>query len=121
MGHKLRDMLIRHEGLRLRPYRNTVGKLTIGVGRNLDDVGITRKEALRLLDHDIAKVRREVKRAFVCFPRQNTVRQNVVLNMVFNLRLPRFLRFRKTIAACSHRFSWPGPRRCFHLLEHLGP
>lgn len=103
MSNKLRDMLIRHEGLRRKPYRDTVGKLTIGVGRNLDDVGITRDEALILLDHDIAKVRREVKRAFAWFPRLNAARQNVVLNMVFNLGLPRFRRFRKTIAAIKDR------------------
>ena len=103
MSNKLRDMLIRHEGLRRKPYRDTVGKLTIGVGRNLDDVGITRDEALILLDHDIAKVRREVKRAFAWFPRLNTARQNVVLNMVFNLGLPRFRRFRKTIAAIKDK------------------
>ena len=41
----IEEQLILHEGLRLKPYRDTVGKLTIGVGRNLDDVGITRAEA----------------------------------------------------------------------------
>ncbi len=46
MTNRLRQMLIRHEGLRRKPYRDTVGKLTIGAGRNLDDVGITREEAL---------------------------------------------------------------------------
>ena len=74
---RLHEMLIRHEGLRLKPYRDTVGKLTVGVGRNLDDVGITREEALMLLNNDIAEVRREVKRAFPWFTRLNLVRQNV--------------------------------------------
>ncbi len=96
---RLHEMLIRHEGLRLKPYRDTVGKLTIGVGRNLDDVGITREEALMLLDNDIAKVRREVNRAFRWFAQLNLVRKNVVLNMVFNIGLPRFRQFKKTIAA----------------------
>jgi len=96
---RLHEMLIRHEGLRLKPYRDTVGKLTVGVGRNLDDVGITREEALMLLNNDIAEVRREVERAFPWFTRLNLVRQNVVLNMVFNLGLPRFQQFKKTISA----------------------
>ena len=96
---RLHEMLIRHEGLRLKPYNDTVGKLTIGVGRNLDDVGITREEALMLLDNDIAKVRREVNRAFPRFAQLNPVRKNVVLNMVFNIGLPRFRQFKKTIAA----------------------
>ena len=99
MSNKLRNMLIRHEGLRRKPYRDSVGKLTIGVGRNLDDVGITREEALILLDHDIAKVRREVKQAFPWFTRLNTIRQTVVLNMVFNLGLPRFRKFKRAISA----------------------
>lgn len=99
MRDRLRDMLIRHEGLRRKPYRDSVGKLTIGVGRNLDDVGITREEALILLDHDIAKVKRDVTRAFPWFRRLNSVRRTVVLNMVFNLGLPRFRRFKRAIAA----------------------
>jgi lysozyme len=92
-------MLIRHEGLRLTPYRDAKSKLTIGVGRNLDDVGITRAEALMLLDNDIATVRRDVKLAFPWFPGLDPARKDVVLNMVFNLGLARFRRFEKTIAS----------------------
>jgi len=99
MARRLYKTLIRHEGLRLKPYRDTVGKLTIGVGRNLDDVGISHREALILLHHDIVKVRQQVRRAFPWFARLNTARQHVILNMVFNLGLPRFRRFRKAIAA----------------------
>lgn len=96
-------MLIRHEGLRLKPYRDTRNKLTIGIGRNLEDAGITREEALMLLDNDIARVRREVERAFPWFSRLNPARKDVVLNMAFNLGLSRFRRFRKTIAAIKAR------------------
>ncbi|UCE64516.1 MAG: glycoside hydrolase family protein [Nitrospirota bacterium] len=103
MSIKIREMLIRHEGLRRKPYRDTVGKLTIGVGRNLDDVGISREEALVLLNNDIAKVRRDVKRAFPWFESLNTDRRNVVLNMVFNLGLSRFRGFKKTIAAIKEK------------------
>ena len=92
-------MLIRHEGLRLKPYRDARNKLTIGVGRNLDDAGITREEALMLLNNDIATVRHEIERAFPWVSRLNRVRKNVILDMVFNLGLPRFRRFKKTIAA----------------------
>ncbi|NIO08743.1 MAG: glycoside hydrolase family protein [Deltaproteobacteria bacterium] len=100
---RLQQMLIRHEGLRLKPYRDTVGKLTIGVGRNLDDVGITWEEAMILLNRDIANVRREVNKAFPWFSRLDAVRKNVVLNMVFNLGLPRFRQFKKAIAAIRAR------------------
>jgi len=96
-------MLIRHEGLRLKPYRDIRNKLTIGVGRNLEDAGISREEALLLLDHDIARVRHEVERAFPWFLRLDPVRKDVVLNMVFNLGLARFRRFRRTVAAIKAR------------------
>ena len=58
----LRDALIRDEGVRLKPYRDSVGKLTIGVGRNLDDKGLTRAEAEALLDNDIRDVTASVSR-----------------------------------------------------------
>ncbi len=95
----LRDDLLRDEGLRLKPYRCTAGKLTIGVGRNLDDVGITKDEALYLLDGDIARVRTEVKKAFAWFDGLNEVRQNVILNMAFNLGLYRLSQFHQTLRA----------------------
>ncbi len=96
-------MLTRHEDLRLKPYRDTVGKLTIGVGRNLDDFGLTKKEVLYLLHNDVTRVMQEVKRAFPWYFRLNAVRQNVVLNMVFNLGLLRFLGFEKTIKAIKDK------------------
>ena len=45
MSESLTETLIRHEVLRLRPYTDSVGKLTIGVARNLDNLGISREEA----------------------------------------------------------------------------
>ncbi len=38
---------------RLKPYHCPAGKLTIGTGQNLEDKGITEKEALMLLENDI--------------------------------------------------------------------
>ena len=93
------DLLIKHEGLRLKPYRDTVGKLTIGVGRNLDDMGITRGEALYLLGNDINRVRLELIKIIKWFLTLNAVRQNVLIDMVFNLGITRFKRFKKLIAA----------------------
>ena len=45
----------RDEGRRLKPYLNTVGKTTIGVGRNLTDIGISDGECDLLLEHDVAR------------------------------------------------------------------
>lgn len=93
----IRDELMRDEGLRLKPYRCTAGKLTIGVGRNLDDVGISRDEAYLLLENDIARAHADANRAFPWYGALDEVRQGVVLNMVFNLGLTRFSQFHQTI------------------------
>lgn len=42
-----------HEGLSLKPYYCTANKLSIGIGRNLDDRGITKEEALLLFANDL--------------------------------------------------------------------
>lgn len=90
-------MLIRHEGLRLKPYKCTAGKLTIGVGRNLDDNGITEAEARMMLNYDIEMSRAPLLK-LKWFTELNTPRQDAVINMVFNLGFPRFMKFKKTIA-----------------------
>jgi lysozyme len=92
--------LVRDEGLRLKPYRDTVGKLTVGVGRNLDDVGITEEEALHLLRNDIARVAQECQQ-FPWFGALDDVRQAVVLNMVFNLGITKFKGFHNTITSIA--------------------
>jgi lysozyme len=97
MKDKLENILIRHEGLKLKPYRCTAGKLTIGVGRNLDDNGITDAEARMMLRYDI-EVSRTSLLKYKWFNNLDPVRQDVVVNMVFNLGLPRFMQFKKTIA-----------------------
>jgi lysozyme len=97
MSDRLENMLIRHEGLKLKPYRCTAGKLTIGVGRNIEDNGITEAEARMMLRYDI-EVSRSPLLKYKWFSELNTPRQDAIINMVFNLGLPRFLRFKKTIA-----------------------
>ena len=100
MTESLEDMLIRHEGLVLKPYKDSVGKLTIGIGRNLDDVGISRDEAIYLLKNDIQKVVADAK-TFPWYDGLNNSRKQVVLNMIFNLGLTRFSKFSNTISCIS--------------------
>jgi len=95
---KLKSELIRDEGLRLKPYKDTVGKLTIGVGRNIDDMGITHDEAMFLLGNDISFVEADLDAKLPWWRNLDEVRQRVLANMVFNLGITRFLRFKNTIA-----------------------
>ncbi len=99
MNETLEDTLIRHEGLRLTPYRCTAGKLTIGIGRNLDDAGISEAEARLMLRNDIVSAEAELRRAFRWFDRLSPLRQQVLVNMAFNLGLPRLQHFRRMLTA----------------------
>ena len=95
----LKEQLVRHEGLRLKPYRDTVGVLTIGVGRNLDDVGIREDEAMVLLDHDILGVLDDLDREFPWWRHLSETRQLVLADMCFNLGIGRLKGFRKALQA----------------------
>jgi len=101
MAH-ITEQLILHEGLRLKPYRDTVGKLTIGVGRNLDDVGISRDEAEYLLRNDIAKVMASLSK-FDWFNSLDFVRRKVIIDMAFNLGLGGLLLFKNMISAIKEQ------------------
>lgn len=88
-----------HEGERLKPYRCTAGKLTIGVGRNLDDRGITAQESAMLLENDIDAVEWDLRAALPWVQELDEVRQRVLLDMCFNLGLTGLLGFKRTLAA----------------------
>lgn len=95
---RLREQLMRHEGVRLKAYRDTVGKLTIGVGRNLDDVGIADHEAAYLLSGDIDRAVRGLTARYPSwFPELDPVRQAVLVNMAFNLGLSSLAGFIHTL------------------------
>jgi lysozyme len=93
----LDSLIIRHEGLRLKPYRDSMGLLTIGIGRNLDQVGISNDEALYLFANDKAKVIASCRGNFEWFDKLAPVRQMVVVDMVFNLGIEGFKKFQKTL------------------------
>ncbi|MGN7613057.1 glycoside hydrolase family protein [Magnetococcales bacterium HHB-1] len=96
---RMKDQLIQHEGLRLKPYRCTAGKLTIGVGRNLDDNGISKAEALHLLGNDINRVIRELNSSFPWFETLDETRKRVLIDMSFNVGLTTLCRFKRMLRA----------------------
>lgn len=96
---RLRARIIKHEGLRLKPYRDTVGKLTLGVGRNLDDVGITRGEALHMLDNDIARCMADLDAQLSWWRSLDEARHGVLIEMCFNLGIRGLLGFKNTLRA----------------------
>ena len=89
------QMLIRHEGLKLKPYHCTAGKLTIGVGRNIEDMGITEDEAIYMLRNDVARFAAELASIKPIVKSLDDVRYYVLLNMAFNLGINRLMKFEK--------------------------
>lgn len=89
---------VRLEGLRLKPYKDTVGKWTLGVGRNITDKGISRAEALFLLDNDLDEVTADLA-TFPWFHKLDPVRMRVLIDMRFQLGELGLRRFKRTLAS----------------------
>jgi lysozyme len=114
------EKLIVAEGLRLQVYKDTLGIDTIGIGRNLEDRGITKEEladldiptiehvyeygiteadAVYLATNDVQIVEEELVRAHPCVDRLDSVRQLILIDMAFNMGVPRLCKFKKMWAA----------------------
>jgi lysozyme len=98
--------LIADEGLRLKPYRDTVGKLTIGIGRNLDDEGITKEEALYLLNNDIQRIKGQLA-PLQNFSQLSETRQRVLTEMAFNMGFGGLMAFKRMWQAIQAK-DWDG-------------
>ena len=98
---RLAEQLKVHEGLRLKPYKDTVGKWTIGIGRNLEDKGIAEQEALFMLNNDVDYFHDKIKKEINWFWALDDVRQNVLVNMAFNLGVSGLLTFKNTLRLIS--------------------
>jgi lysozyme len=92
-------LLTRDEGLRLKPYRCTAGKLTIGVGRNLEDVGITKEEAEQMLANDISRVTVDIVKRIPWALKLDDARFSVIHSMVFQMGIGGVMNFRKFLNA----------------------
>lgn len=96
--NELEHALVRDEGFVKLAYEDSVGKVTIGVGRNLDDLGLSEEEVMYLLRNDIERVKQEAADNLEWISELDSTRRNVVYNMIFNMGITRFLKFKNTIA-----------------------
>jgi len=96
---KLVHTIKQHEGLSLKPYRCSAGKLTIGYGRNIEDNGISKQEAEAMLSQDINETLDAICKRFNWFYALNEDRRIIIVDMVFNMGINRFSGFKKMIAA----------------------
>lgn len=92
------EQLKRDEGIRKFPYLDTVGKSTIGVGRNLDDVGLSPDEIDLLLENDIKNATDSLEAAFPWSMGLDDVRKAALVNMTFNMGIGGLSGFRNFLA-----------------------
>lgn len=100
MGETLEEMIERHEGCRLSPYIDSLGVQTIGIGHNLHKP-LTRQAVEQIRNDDIADARNECLHAFPWFAELTEPRQWVLIDMCFNMGLPRLLGFKKFIQSMA--------------------
>ena len=81
----IKELILKHEGLRLKPYKDTIGKMTIGVGRNLDDVGISENEAMIMLESDINNAKIQLSTRLPFTDRLPETVKMVLIDMAFNM------------------------------------
>lgn len=96
---KLKQLLVQHEAYRQFVYSDSTGHLTVGIGRNLSDRGISTTEAFYLLDDDILYFSSKLSHFLGCFNFLDENRQIALIDMCFNLGVQGFLNFKEMIAA----------------------
>lgn len=101
MREILRPQLRIDEGVRSKPYKDTVGKTTIGCGRNLDDKGVRPDEIALMLENDINDAEADARALVPNFGELSEARQAVVCNMAFNLGRARLAQFKQTLRAIA--------------------
>jgi len=93
---KIMDLIVSHEGVRYLPYKDSLGIQTIGAGHNLTKP-LSSGAVMLILADDIADARHDCY-TFDWFPYLGSVRQAVVIDMIFNMGLARFKGFKNTIS-----------------------
>jgi len=106
---RLVKMLRRHEGEvktngRHLAYRCPAGYWTIGIGRNIDPengLGLSDDEVDYLLSNDISRVIKELGSAFPWFSDLDEARRDAMIDVCFNIGLPRLKGFEKALEAMA--------------------
>lgn len=95
---KLKLQLVKHEGIILKMYLDSLGIPSIGVGRNLKDKGISASEAMFLLDGDITETIDWLTHNCPWWKDLDDVRARAIADLAFNVR-GKLLGFKNMIAA----------------------
>ena len=121
ISDKLIERIKSHEGFKITPYKDTVGKWTVGYGRNLEDNPLDVMEVLKLFSNvefkstvnaemffedllvrDIRKHTEELEQNLAMFPMCDQDEQTVLIDMAFNLGVPTLLQFEGMLHAIDN-------------------
>lgn len=94
---KLYTQLVLHEGKKAKPYVDTVGKITIGIGRNLTDVGLSEDEIQYLFNNDKARTIKDLDNYLPWWRGLDEVRRRVLFDMCFNMGIGTLRTFKNTL------------------------
>ena len=96
---KLRQQIRMHEGVEHKVYEDTEGIKTVGVGRNLEDRGLSDDEVDYLLSNDIDICVKELGQTCDWDDDLDDIRKRVLIDMMFNLGMPRLKGFANMLKA----------------------
>ena len=101
---KLLAMLKRHEGVESHAYECSEGKITVGVGRNIDSeggIGLSDEEIDFLLQNDIERCIIELSSEYDWFVDLDDIRKDAMVDIAFNLGITRLRLFKRALAAMA--------------------
>lgn len=104
VDEKLIDRIVEHEGIKRFAYTDTLGFVSVGIGRCLDakkGKGLSVDECFYLLSNDIKELKPELEK-YSWYNKQNETRKGVLIEMAFNLGVNGLLNFKKMIACVDN-------------------
>ena len=102
INETLRRMLILDEGYEKGLYADSVGKLTIGIGHNVTDKGLSDAVIDLQYEIDVQEVKDDLQKHSWATDHDN-IRQLVIIDMAFNLGMFKLMQFKKMIAALKNK------------------
>ena len=95
-----KDLLIKHEGVRSKPYKDSLGILSIGIGRNLER-GLRPNEIQFLFENDLEEAELIARKLVPNFDSLSDNRKAILLDMAFNLGETRLAKFKNMLLAIA--------------------
>ena len=95
----MKEQIKKHEGLRLRMYKDTKGIATVGYGFNLEANDIPKEMAEGLFELQYKEHRLELISKKPWITKLDPVRQGILYDMAYNMGVPKLLTFVNTLRA----------------------